>query len=95
MPSAEKNITQIAELGLPEKVINQHMLCGLAEIAAYLGVSISTVRKSIKKGGLPAGTWTTGGKYLASRRSVDRWIVQAHLRLVEANNWDRTPPKGT
>jgi excisionase family DNA binding protein len=90
MPSAEKTIPQIEALGLPEEVKKREIFCGLAQIAAYLGCSIGTVRKSIKHGGLPAASWTTGGKYIASRRAIDIWIVRSHLRLVESNNWDKS-----
>jgi pyrrolidone-carboxylate peptidase len=89
MPSAEKNRQQILDLGIPEKVLDQDILCGLAEIAAFTGLSISSIRRRIKRAGLPAAPAVSGGKYIISKFALERWITMNHIRMVEQHNWDR------
>lgn len=89
MASAELNLTQIAEQGILRKIANQEHLSGLAEIAAFTGWSIGSVREKIKKQGMPAAkSLGRGGKYYTTKTAVRSWIREQHLRLIKHHNWD-------
>ncbi|WP_297668964.1 helix-turn-helix domain-containing protein [uncultured Desulfovibrio sp.] len=51
--------------------VQRRILAGLGEIAAYLGVSESTVLRYRKKHGLPVSKM--GGRWCADREELDRW----------------------
>lgn len=94
MPSAEKTKTEIAADGTLDRIQKKESLNGLAEIAAYLGISISTVRKYIKRYGMPAASFGgPGGKYLTTKTIVTDWARQSHLVMVIQHNWDRKANK--
>ena len=75
MPSAEYNKTEIAELGIKEAIEKKEMLRGLVEIAAYMDVSIGTVRNYIKFLGLPAVS-PVGHEYITTTKTlINRWLI--------------------
>lgn len=59
--------------------VQRHTLAGLGEIAAYLGVSESTVLRYRKKHGLPVSK--LGGRWRAEREALDRWRMAALQNL--------------
>lgn len=91
MAISEPNKAEIIAAGIPEKIANETVLSGLKEIAAYMRISISTVRRSIKRYGLPAGSAGMGGKYITTKFNIDKWILTTHLQSVIKHNWDRIP----
>jgi hypothetical protein len=92
MPSREKTLQQIAELGLAEKIVNQECLNSLAEISAYTGWSITKVRQRIKNHGLPASR--EGRQYFTTKSAIRIWLATRHIRAVEAHNWDKRTMHG-
>jgi predicted Ser/Thr protein kinase len=77
MPSTEKNLTQIrSDAALMQRVEKAQILYGLAEIAAYTGFSISTVRRAIRQHDLKATTIKKYGKVMSAKSTVDMWLAK-------------------
>ena len=77
MSSRELTKSAIKASGLAEKVQHKEYLKGLAEVAAYLGISISGVRSLRRKHGLPAPNLSNfrGGPTLTSKVLLDQWYL--------------------
>ena len=88
MPSQEKNRARIEALGLPAKIRDQECLNGLAQIAAYMGCSITKVRRLINNGGMPA-TRYGNGQYFTAKEVIIQWLKQGHLNMVISHDWDK------
>ena len=87
MPSQEYNMSEIAALGIAEHIRDKEVFHGLAEVAAYLDRSISTVRRLIKRRGMPAFSIGPGGDYITTRSIIDAWIRENYVKRTEEQNW--------
>lgn len=91
MSSRELTKQQIRELGLVEAIQHKEILNGLAEIAAYTGYSIRTIRRAIDHHGLIAGHNGDSGKYITTKENIRIWLAQKHLSQVIKRNSDKPP----
>lgn len=89
MPSAELTKADIQLEGYLQyvKENNVHVLNSLPQIAAYLGTSVSTVRRLIPLG-LPVINFTlhSGAKQWALRTILDSWLALNGITVVDQGN---------
>lgn len=91
MSSKELNKKQIADRGILASIKHKDVLFGLAEIAAYSGMSIATIRRAIRRGTLIAGNAVKGGKYATTKQNIDIFISRQHLAEVIRVDGDKLP----
>lgn len=88
MSSYELTKSTIEKLGIPGYVDDpsKEMLRGLAEIAAYLECSISSVRRYILHYSLPVFKFTDRGMPIVPKEILRRWAISTAILELEDLN---------
>lgn len=70
---------------------HREVLNGLAEVACFMGWSVSKLRRQIRRYAFPCASATAerGALVISTKTAIRQWIAENHLNAVIKHDWDQ------